>query len=411
MRDSRLTGLDFLRALACLMVFGQHTFQRLNPAALGGAWSALYRFFNFGDFGVAIFFLLSGFLLSRPFWLAYDAGAPMPSLRTYALRRAARIVPGFYLALVVSFIVAATIFAVPTGADTVERLVLGFLFLGEFSWNTLFPVDVNGPLWSIGMEVASYVLLPLGLVALFALRRHLPAWRGRLVFVGIAALALLGQALIVTYWPKATDGVGFDHGFLGGAKYWMPRFNVVGFFAVFALGGLAAGLSTLRKGPPHAAADLLVLAGLAGAGLAIWSIPLSGQSEAFGWIGMPYSFPWFHLGIGTTLVAFPHAQLLPALTERAPIRYLAKISFGFYLWHFLLLELIRQLVAPGYYYGNVSDLTYWSELTAGGFVAAIAVASLSWHGLEAPALAWARRLERPGPRFALAQAPPQKMQA
>ena len=36
MRDSRLTGLDFLRALACLMVFGQHTFQRLNPAAYPG---------------------------------------------------------------------------------------------------------------------------------------------------------------------------------------------------------------------------------------------------------------------------------------------------------------------------------------------------------------------------------------
>ena len=81
--------------------------QRLDFNALTGAWRPFYLFFNLGAFGVAIFFLLSGFLLSGPFWGAYDAGRPMPSLRTYALRRAARIMPGYYTALTVSLILAA----------------------------------------------------------------------------------------------------------------------------------------------------------------------------------------------------------------------------------------------------------------------------------------------------------------
>lgn len=394
--DVRLTGLDFMRAMACLLVFAHHTTQRLDYDALAGGWRVYYRFFNMGAFGVAIFFLLSGFLLARPFWLAFDAGTPMPSLATYALRRAARIVPGHYLALAVSAVLAATVFSTALSGDIVVRFLAGLFFVGEFQSLTLFPVEVNGPLWSIGMEVASYVLLPLGLLALFALRSRLPAWRGRIVFAGVVGVALLAHLLAVTFIPKQTVGADFGHGLVGGAAYWMPQFNVAGFFVVFALGGLTAGLSSLWTGPRHLAGDLLVVAGLVAAGAALWSVSLPRVPEAFGWLGIPYDFPAFHLGIMVALFAFPHARYLPLLSELPPVRFVATISFGIYIWHFLVLELMRQLAVPNYHWGGMSNLWQWLEITTICLILSLIAGTASWYLVEAPVLRWAKRLESRG---------------
>ncbi|MDR3470149.1 MAG: acyltransferase [Devosia sp.] len=398
MRDTRLTGLDFLRALACLLVFAHHTTLRLNFDALTGGWRAYYLFSNMGAFGVGIFFLLSGFLLSRPFWLAYDAGAPMPSLATYAIRRAARIMPGYYVALTATLLLAALVFGTPFSPDIIQRYVAGLFFLGEFHWLTLFPAEVNGPLWSIGMEVASYVLLPIGLLALFSLRPALPGWRGRITFLAVVGVALLAHSLIVTLVPKETVDADFGHGLIGGAKSWMPQYNVAGFFVVFAMGGLTAGLSTLWRGARHEVADVLVILGLAGSALAIWSVAPTRAPESFGWLGLPYDFPYFHLGIALALFAFPHSKLLPVVSELAPIRYLAKISFGIYVWHFMVLEFIRQFFVPSFGYAGISDTTFWLELTGTAGVLSIIVGSLSWYVVESPVLNWAKRLE--GPRQA-----------
>lgn len=407
MRDDRLTGLDFLRALACLLVFLHHTAQRLDVQAMGAGWRAYYRFADMGAFGVGIFFLLSGFLLAYPFWVAFDAGRPMPSLATYALRRIARIVPGYYVALTASFLLAATVFGTVVTPEIVRRYVTGLLFVNELHWSTLFPVEINGPLWSIGMEVASYTLLPLGLFALYALRPRLPGWRGRVSFFGVVLLALAAHWLTVTFVPKETVDADFAHGAVGGAKYWMPQYNVFGFFTVFALGGLAAGLSLLWRGRA-VAADVLALLGLVIAAAAMWASGVVDKPEAFGWLGIPYDFPVFHLGVALALLALPHARLMPLFTELAPIRYLAKVSFGIYVWHFLLLELVRQGVAPDYGYAGISDGLRWGELTCASFVLAVAAGSISWYGIEAPALGWLRRREGNQPQAA---PPPRNLHA
>jgi peptidoglycan/LPS O-acetylase OafA/YrhL len=410
-RDKRLTGLDFLRALACLLVFAHHTVQRLNYDALSGAWRPFYLFFNMGACGVAIFFLLSGFLLARPFWLAFDSGQPMPSLRTYAIRRAARIVPGYYAALTVSLVLALTFFAIPASPEVFLRYATGLLFVGEVHWLTLFPSDVNGPLWSIGMEVASYALLPFGLLALFSLRRELPGWRGRLVFVGVVGLALVGHVLTLLLMPKETVDADFGHGMIGGAKYWMPAYNLFGFFVIFALGALTAGLSVLWRGARSLVADTLVVIGLAGAAAAIWAVAPSRLPEAFGWLAIPHAFPFFHLGIAVALFAFPHSRLLPLASELAPIRFLAKISFGIYIWHFIGLELLRQFVAPRYHYGGISDTNFWLELTGAALLFALAAGSASWFWLEAPVLRWAAQFERQVETSLAPRPPPQNMHA
>ena len=246
------------------------------------------------------------------------------------------------------------------------------------------------------MEVASYALLPLGLWMLFASRRLLPGWRGRLVFAEVFALALIGHVLIILLVPKETVAATFDYGMVGGAKYWMPH----SMCSVFLR---CSPWAASRRGSRHygagetVLADLLVIGGLAGAAVAMGLASGPREPEAFGWLGLPYAFPGFHLGVAVALIAFPHTEYLPALSEARPVRYLAKISFGIYIWHFLILELLRQAFAPGLSATRASPTPPLDGTSRLSFVLALIAGSLSWYGIEAPCLAWAKRRERHPP--------------
>ena len=170
MTDNRLAGADFVRALACLMVLAHHVAQRLSPRFLEPEQVQIMQLTTMGSLGVCAFFVLSGYLLSRPFWVAMDADQAMPSLRTYAIRRSARILPGFWLALTVAFVMSFTVLRFPFDGQLVLRYVAGFFGVSALHWMTWFPVEFDQPLWSIGAEIFSYALLALGHPGLARLR-------------------------------------------------------------------------------------------------------------------------------------------------------------------------------------------------------------------------------------------------
>lgn len=387
-RDRRLDGADFVRALACLMVVAHHVAQRVSPEVLGG-WAPVSIVVQMFAFGVAAFFVLSGYLLSRPFWQALDEGRPMPNLGTYALRRAARIVPGFWLALTVSFVLSFAVLGTVLDGTLVLRFVAGLAFVADFHWLTWFPVEFNAPLWSIGCEVTSYALMPLCLWVLFR-GRALRGWSGRVVFAGMIALVVLVQSVIVQYPPDAAQR-GWEFGLVGGAKWWWPNYNPVGFFAVFAVGVLAAGVQVRLAARKSAWFDALALVGL---GMAVWSLPISYPvADAYGLAGIPYGFPLFPLSVGLFLVAMPQARWLGRVTENRPTAFVAKVSFGVYVWHYLLMEIVRVLWNPGYVYWGMRDVGQWALISVAVVALAFAIATLSYRWVEAPAMRWARRLE------------------
>jgi peptidoglycan/LPS O-acetylase OafA/YrhL len=126
----RLTGLDAMRGIAALMVFAHHAQVPGNASALFGL-----------DSGVLVFFALSGYLLYQPFVAARASGESI-DLWVYAIRRAARLLPAFYVA---SVLIAAIwypfLLADPVG------LLLGIRT----------PIVV---VWTLQLEVGFYVLLP-----------------------------------------------------------------------------------------------------------------------------------------------------------------------------------------------------------------------------------------------------------
>ena len=360
MTGNRLAGADFVRAIACLMVLAHHLIQRLAPYAVDSDIRPAFQFGIFGSFGVAAFFVLSGYLLARPFWAAYDIGQPMPSLRTYALRRAARILPGYWLALTVTFILSFTLFGVYLEPSLVTRYLMGFFLVSDFHYTSFFPVEFNGPLWSIALEVTSYVLLPIGLALLFLLRPLArPGWGGRAVWLAVIGAALGAHYLIMAYWPVSNEFRGWNFGLVGGAKEWMPRFNPIGFFTIFCIGALAAGIQVRWSRSRSWLFDVLAVAGFA---VSVWSIldfMPRGTTEGWGLYDIPYGFPAFPLGVALALAATPSSRLAGWLLDNPPTRYVARISFGIYVWHYLVIEIIRQNWYPRFYYAGVESFTDW----------------------------------------------------
>lgn len=392
-QENRLLGADFLRATACLGVLLHHLAFRMNMSQVPEALVPVVRFLVYGSFGVSVFFVLSGFLLARPFWLALDAGEPMPSMRTYALRRLARIVPGFWLALVASLVLDLWLGGAVLDGERLVRFMAGLLLVSDWHWVTLFPVDNNGPLWSIGFEVTAYLLMPLGMAAIFALT--LKGWAARLAWLGVIAIALAVHWSAVQWAPIDDVERGWDHGLVGGAKAWMPRFNPIGFFAIFALGALAAGVQVMVE--RHRGVVMDLVGGVAVLATAvIMALSIGGLTEGFGLLDIPYAFPWMPVAVGVALIALPSSLYLGRLLDNPPARFIAKISFGIYVWHFLIMWLIGQLFPAAFRTGEAGGFGTWLGTSAVVIALSVVVATLSFYLLEQPVVRWARTLERSG---------------
>ena len=397
--DRRLLGADFVRASACFIVLFHHLAQRIDVRSELGRLDLSQVLTSVGGFGVAMFFVLSGFLLARPFWQALDAGRPLPSLRTYALRRGARIIPGFWLALTVTFVLSVTVFGFRLDGWLWLRYFAGLLLVSDWHWTTLFPVEINGPLWSIGFEVTSYVLMPLGMALLFASGAgRMSGWQGKAA-ARIGWLLVIAAA-VVAHWVFYTNvdvdpfQKGWRYGLQGGAKTWMPWFNPFGFFAMFAIGGLAAGIQVLVGRFRSVGFDLISLAAIGWAGWIVWQSGMEGGGEFYGLLRVPYLFPTFHIAVAVVLAATPSSVLLGRMLDNRLVRYLAQISFGVYVWHYVVLELVRLYWLPEIVHSGMSDPTAF--LVGAAMITAIsmAVATLSYRWMEAPIIQWARQFER-----------------
>lgn len=401
--SGRLLGADFVRACACFIVLFHHLCQKIDFRSPLGEPDIAQALANGGTFGVGIFFVLSGFLLSRPFWQALDRGETMPSLRVYALRRAARILPGYWVALTVTFILSILVWHANPDGWLWLRYLSGALLVSDWHWMTLFPVEVNGPLWSISFEVTSYVLLPIGFLALFAFGRRLGVWQRRLAFLAVIGAALLAHLAFTNWVVVDPYRKGWEYGLQGGAKVWMPGFNPFGFFAMFALGALAGGLQVMLRQVRHWGMDVICLAALTAVGYYMFTEAYRGAGELYGWLRVPYRFPMMHALIGLVLATGPSTLLVGRLLDNRLVRFLAQISFGIYIYHTLVIELIQAYAVPDMVYGGMDDTALWLRTVAVILVITITLATLSYRLMEAPVIAWARRLEDQPPARAMPQ--------
>ena len=157
----------------------------------------------------------------------------------------------------------------------------------------------------------------------------------------------------------------------------------------------------------HAVWDIVGLAALLAV---VWMLALqtlAKGTESYGLLGIPHAFPWFQLAVGLALATLPSSRLVGRLLDNPVARYVAKISFGVYVWHYVVLKLVRLWIAPDIDHGQMQDPLRMAWVS--GLIVAVSfiIADLSYRFLEAPLIAWARGLERrpePSPSPALSPA-------
>lgn len=361
--NPRFPLVDGVRAIAALLVLLTHVsfITRANvDHPLGPEMARM-------NTGVSVFFVLSGFLLYRPFVAARLAGDGRPDTVPYLWRRLLRIYPAYWVAL------AGVILLGPAAIDDVQSFVLWASLAHVFSPDHFF-----GPLlqsYTLGVEVCFYLFLPAW--AWFV--RRLP---GPVVRTELTALAVLGAAGLA--WQVFCLGQS-------GALESVWRNNLPGWFDHFAV-GMAVAVVHAVGGRAHAR----LAAVPAGAWWALAAVALLGMSRALGIARTDFYLEWWQdLGVHVLGLVLAVGLLLPAVVgpvdRGVPRRVLATgvvawlgvVSYGIYLWHEFLLDRWSSWRWTPPFEANPAPF----ELTALVVVlGSVAVASVSWLTFERPLL-------------------------
>ena len=375
--------LEGLRALAALMVVAHHA----SSLAGSARTPQLVRIpAEVMDGGVAVFFVLSGFLIYRPIAAAHQSGdvpAPWPG---FLWRRLLRLVPAYWLAL--SFFWALGSFDL--GADWWRY----YLFLQIYSRTTALGGLVQA--WSLSTEVTFYLMIPLWSILHRAVRRGRPvSFAQELAGCGGLAAAAIAFRAVISSRNPTWRGLSFQ---------WLPT-NLDLFAAGMAVAVVSVhvitrpGLETLlgqlaRWAEPWWAAAIGLFAWYAvrvgpaaGAQLAD---PNGAYSGAF-W--QQRQLVLAVLGILLLVPAvFGPQGLGPVRTmlQLRPIVWIGAVSYGLYLWHFDWMKravprpagLDGQQGWPGWFPAGTAPS--FSQMLAIGVGAGLLSAALSWYLMEQP---------------------------
>jgi len=285
----------------------------------GGAGRTLV---NQGARGVQLFFVASALTLVMS-WTSRNDGA----VRFY-VRRMFRIAPMFWLGIAVFVWLdgfGPRYFA-PNGIDE-KHIILTSLFLN--GWHPEYITSVVHGGWSIAVEMTFYLVFPL---MIFFIR----GWGSALT--ALVLVIILADKALQFFWLKRSalwPGISDDlvSTFL---NLWFPSqlpVFVVGFLVFFAVRD-AKGIL-----PVWSVRLLLTGSLLAMIGLAFYSSPM----RIFGQTISIYA----SYGLCFGAFAFCLADGAVKCLVNAPIRYLGKVSFSAYLWHFVVLLSLNSLVKGG----------------------------------------------------------------
>ncbi len=318
--------------------------------------------FDGGFVGVDIFYVISGFLITGLLLREGETTGKVDLIRFYA-RRMRRLLPAALLVIVVTLVLSALIVTPLRLTEIAGDAAAAALYVANFRFaieaTNYLALDAPSPLlhyWSLGVEEQFYLVWPL--ILLLATRVLSPR------FIGLFLLLLgIGSFALSLYWTDANPAWAF---YSPVTRAWE-----------LAAGALVAvGLLRLPGRVPSFVAPLLVAIGLL---LIVVSVVAGGvlkevgaEGEVLTWVFASTQTPFPGVAavlpvLGTVLVIVggTRGTLLGRILLGNPIsRYIGRVSYSLYLWHWPILILIPIQL-------GTDDLTLRLALAGVAFVLAI----------------------------------------
>jgi len=361
-QPNMIPGLDGLRALAFLLVFAFHT-----------------EYIGFGWVGVQLFFVLSGFLITGILLDMKKSLPPKEYFIKFYGRRFLRIFPLYYFYLLLMSGVTTWLISIsyrPAYMRIFQSQVwYAVFYVYDFFFGTI-AVKYSYFLdhfWSLSIEEQFYLVWPL--LILLAPER----WLKKLFLVFIVLGPISRIAFLFIHRSGVLRILGDP---VSTALYPMPFSHVDAF---------AFGAFISRYSIPKAKQQFFLLLGI------LPAIGYAAQYIATGNIGdvldfgypllMPeaYQFIWGYTLLGyfcmLVLYVVVHHGLFLRILESSPMRYLGKISYGLYIYHFPIIWFVTRIRDFGLSETQAKPLVFIIA-----FIATLAAASISYHFLERPLL-------------------------
>jgi peptidoglycan/LPS O-acetylase OafA/YrhL len=319
-RVASLTGIRAVAALLVMLTHAAYTTGNYTQGYVGLMYSRM-------EIGVSIFFVLSGFLLFGPWVKALASGGPSPSVRRYAWHRVRRIMPAYAVTVIAAYLLYHFRTAGPNPGHTwmgfLRNLSLTQIYTDQYLFSYLHQGLTQ--MWSLAVEVAFYVVLPLlaYLLVVVLCRRR---WRPVLLLAGLAGLALLTPAWLILV--HTTDFLP------DGARLWLPT------YLSWFIGGMMLAVLQSMGVRTYAMASVP----LAVACFFIVSTPIGGDPttspaelrEALVKVA-------FYAVIAVLMVAplaLGDRGLYAKFLASRPMVFLGEISYEIFLIHLLTMELV-----------------------------------------------------------------------
>lgn len=333
----RVASLTGVRAVAALLVVLTHAAYTTGKYPQGFAGLVYSRM----EIGVPIFFVLSGFLLFRPWVQAAARGGPAPSVRRYAWHRVRRIMPAYVVTVLIAYLVYHFRSAGPNPGHTWEGLFRNLTLTQIYTDSYLYSFLHQGltQMWSLAVEAAFYLVLPaLAYVLLVVLCRR--AWRPGLLLAGLAAFAAVSPL-----WLWLVHSVGW---LADGARLWLPT------YLVWFLGGMLLAVLQGMRVRVYA----LVAVPLAVVCYLIASTPIAGEpTTSPAELREALAKTAFYAVIATLTVAplaLGDRGWYAKLLASRPMVFLGEISYEIFLIHLITMEVVMvEILRYPIYTGSV----------------------------------------------------------
>ncbi len=377
-----LLGGDGFRGIGMSLVFVAHIFANADPApnlaSYGWAKQPIARI----DLALATFFVLSGYLIARPFLRSFVLGTKRPSIRRYARNRALRIVPIFYVVAILTLVLFGldgAISATPdnpsgTGPTSAWWQILSIFTFTQTYTNGSATLPI-GQAWSLDVEAAFYVAIPIAATLAFRLGAPLKTPKAR----AIAALAFIGGLALFSIALRQKAGNSFP-------ALTSPPLIVYIFLPGVALAVVEPFAVPYFRG--HAERARRFAWACVGLAIVCWLLYMKWDYNA-GTTQIHHA-----LGRRCILLALFGMCLIAAMialqlgTNRAPrwldnrwTNWLGERSYAFYLVHVVVIFVLIAIVGADH-----SPVLLGMIFLLVGFPISVGLAGLSWKYIERPAL-------------------------